>query len=101
MAKASKGISRLHAFLDLPDAFYPKADRCFDALRISVAHALQESLGFLRHLMIFPSSPRKMTWDVFGATLIVPRRGSKEKKTHHGYVVSSDLVIYWICESVQ
>ncbi|CAK9059862.1 Putative F-box and FNIP repeat-containing protein L60 [Durusdinium trenchii] len=23
------------------------------------------------HLMIFPSSPRKMTWDVFGATLIV------------------------------
>lgn len=35
------------------------------------AMVIQESLGFLRHLMIFPSSPRKMTWDVFGATLIV------------------------------
>lgn len=32
---------------------------------------VQEYTGFLRHFMIFPSSPGKLTWDIVGATLIV------------------------------
>lgn len=47
------------------DAKLPSGDFADDLM------VIQEYTGFLRHFMIFPSSPGKLTWDVIGAALIV------------------------------
>lgn len=47
------------------DAKLPSGDFADDLM------VIQEYTGFLRHFMIFPSSPGKLTWDVVGAALIV------------------------------
>ena len=54
-----------HIRISGADAKLPSGDFADDLM------VIQEYTGFLRHFMIFPSSPGKLTWDVIGAALIV------------------------------
>ena len=47
------------------DAKLPSSDSADDIM------VVQEYSGFIRHFMIFPSSPAKLAWDIAGAGLIV------------------------------